>query len=283
MRERDPMLWAFPLPWRPMGVTVKVHLLFPVVVLGVILWVATAPQFAPGLWVFACVALLILFVSVLLHELGHVYGARRVDGDAMEVLLWPLGGLAFVDVPQTPRAHFWAVIFGPAVNFFLALAAGITLVAIGFIPPLNPLSSPFNPRMFSWKEGVTYFCVANPGEAETWRFTNPETKKAEEARIVFETLPESKKTIVKVAKPDDVQAALGDEPKPFYPLKSKPDVHVEPARMTKWQHLLAQFFVVNWFLLMVNLLPAFPLDGARLLQTFLWRRSDYRQATATAA
>jgi hypothetical protein len=41
---------------------------------------------------------------------------------------------------------------------------------------------------------------------------------------------------------------------------------------------------VNWFLVVVNLLlPAFPLDGGRLMQCFLWRRSDYRPAAATAA
>jgi hypothetical protein len=50
MRERDPMHWAFPLPWRPMGVTVKIHILFPCVVLGLILWVATSKQFAEKLW-----------------------------------------------------------------------------------------------------------------------------------------------------------------------------------------------------------------------------------------
>ena len=68
MRERDPLLWAFSLPWRPLGVTVKVHVLFPCLILGVILWVATSKQFGPGLWKNACVALVILFVSVLLHE-----------------------------------------------------------------------------------------------------------------------------------------------------------------------------------------------------------------------
>src|SRR5262245_25862904 len=107
MRDRDPMLWAFPLPWRPMGVTVKVHLLFPCLVLGFLLWVGTSKQFAPGLWPYAAAAMLMLFVSVVLHELGHVWAARRVDGDASEVLLWPLGGLVLPDLPQNWRPHFW--------------------------------------------------------------------------------------------------------------------------------------------------------------------------------
>ena len=38
---------------------------------------------------------LLVFLSILLHELGHCFAARRVGGDAHEILLWPLGGLAF--------------------------------------------------------------------------------------------------------------------------------------------------------------------------------------------
>ena len=48
----------------------------------------------------------LLFFVVLLHELGHCFMARRVGGEASEVLLWPLGGLAAVDVPHSARANF---------------------------------------------------------------------------------------------------------------------------------------------------------------------------------
>ena len=43
---------------------------------------------------------------VLLHEFGHCAGARAVDGDAHQILMWPLGGLAAIEVPHTPRANF---------------------------------------------------------------------------------------------------------------------------------------------------------------------------------
>jgi stage IV sporulation protein FB len=44
--------------------------------------------------------------------------------------------------------------------------------------------------------------------------------------------------------------------------------------------LLARAFWINWILLVANvLLPAFPLDGSRLLQCLIWRRFGLRQAT----
>jgi stage IV sporulation protein FB len=61
-----------------------------------------------------------LWVSVLLHEFGHCWGARKVGGDAREILLWPLGGLAMVDAPMTPRAQFVTTACGPLVNLVLA-------------------------------------------------------------------------------------------------------------------------------------------------------------------
>ena len=35
---------------------------------------------------------------------------------------------------------------------------------------------------------------------------------------------------------------------------------------------------INWILLIVNLLPAFPLDGARALRALIWRTNDFRTA-----
>jgi Zn-dependent protease len=44
--------------------------------------------------------------------------------------------------------------------------------------------------------------------------------------------------------------------------------------------LLARGFWINWILLVANLvLPAFPLDGSRILQCLLWPRFGLRQAT----
>jgi Zn-dependent protease len=46
-----------------------------------------------------------------------------------------------------------------------------------------------------------------------------------------------------------------------------------------WRSVLALLFWTNWILLLANLLPAFPFDGARLLRTALWPRLGYRTAS----
>ena len=38
----------------------------------------------------------ILFFTVLVHELGHCLACRQIGGEAHSILLWPLGGLAFI-------------------------------------------------------------------------------------------------------------------------------------------------------------------------------------------
>lgn len=60
------------------------------------------------------------FAIVLMHEFGHVFACRSVGGTANRVLLWPLGGLAFVTTPPRPGANLRTTIAGPLVNAFLA-------------------------------------------------------------------------------------------------------------------------------------------------------------------
>ncbi|MBI4567642.1 MAG: hypothetical protein HY719_04510 [Planctomycetes bacterium] len=58
---------------------------------------------------------------VLLHEFGHAFAAIQQGGVAEEVLLWPLGGLAFTArTPHRPWAEFVTVVWGPLVNVLLA-------------------------------------------------------------------------------------------------------------------------------------------------------------------
>ncbi|HZY83428.1 MAG TPA: site-2 protease family protein, partial [Gemmataceae bacterium] len=158
---RDPSYWSIPLG-RLFGIAIRVHVLFPLVVLGLILRVAyqTKPEpFPQGAWIDVTVFCGLLFGSVLLHEFGHCFGARAVNGDASEVLIWPLGGLASVDVPHTPGANFLTALAGPAVNLGLCVLCALLLafaVDQSYQPPWSPLWYPWrysaagDIRLFTW-------------------------------------------------------------------------------------------------------------------------------------
>jgi uncharacterized protein (TIGR03067 family) len=75
-----------------------------------------APYESPVWYV---VEYLALFGLVLLHEFGHVLACRSVGGTANRIVLWPLGGVAFVDPPARPGAFLWSIAAGPLVNVLL--------------------------------------------------------------------------------------------------------------------------------------------------------------------
>jgi Zn-dependent protease len=62
---------------------------------------------------------LALFAIVLLHEYGHALACRQVGGRAERIMLWPLGGVAYVQPPQRPGATLWSIAAGPLVNVIL--------------------------------------------------------------------------------------------------------------------------------------------------------------------
>ncbi len=70
--------------------------------------------------VWAGLEYLALFGLVLMHEFGHALACRQVGGRAEEIVLWPLGGIAFVSPPPRAGAMLWSIAAGPLVNVALA-------------------------------------------------------------------------------------------------------------------------------------------------------------------
>jgi Zn-dependent protease len=63
--------------------------------------------------------ILSLFAIVLIHEFGHQLACRSVGGQTHDIILWPLGGVAYVSPPQRPGAQLWSIAAGPLVNVIL--------------------------------------------------------------------------------------------------------------------------------------------------------------------
>jgi len=109
----------FDLRWRMLGTDVRVHPLFWVfsAVLG---WDAQRPQFTL-IWV------LCVFVSILLHEFGHVL-MGRLFGSQGHILLYSFGGLA---IGATGRTRWQRILV-------LAAGPGIQMLLWGVIVACNP-------------------------------------------------------------------------------------------------------------------------------------------------
>jgi len=83
---------------------------------------------------------LALFLIVMLHEFGHALACRQVGGVANQIVLWPLGGVAYVNPPQRPGAFLWSIAAGPLINvglvpIFLVLGRSFRMLGLAQTMP----------------------------------------------------------------------------------------------------------------------------------------------------
>jgi len=135
----------------------------------------------------------LVFLSVLLHEFGHAFAARRYGIRTPDITLLPIGGLARLErIPENPQQELVIAVAGPLVN--VAIAAGL------------------------------------------WAYLG----------------------------------LTGGLPHPS---------NIEQVGVSLPLRLLA----ANVVLVVFNLIPAFPMDGGRVLRAFLAMRMEYARATQIAA
>lgn len=251
---RDLLSWGVSLP-RMFGIPVKVHWLFFLITGGMFLRQVTAAGnlvWWGDVFLFTVVA---LFTIVLLHELGHCLAGRLVGGEPQEILIWPLGGLAFVDVPHTPKAHFITTVGGPAVNLVLALVCMVILAVDGFTP--SPLANPYTAVLRHARDGREFTSdyalrLYRPGTAE--RVDPP---------------------------PPLVDAFLRRDEAAVREITGKATDY-ERAQLSTFQVWVYRVFWLNCVMFAFNLLPAYPLDGGQVLMTAIWARRGYRSAVQVA-
>jgi len=82
-------------------------------------------------WAIGALATILLFVSVLLHELGHATAARHYHIPVREITLFIFGGVAQIqEEPKSAGSEFWIAIAGPIVSLLLGLSfSGLALLA----------------------------------------------------------------------------------------------------------------------------------------------------------
>lgn len=109
------------------GINLKVHITFAVILLiAAMNWAALGPSgmaFGVGL-------VLLLFACVTLHEFGHALAAQYFGIPVKEIVLLPIGGIAFLGrATRRPLEELIVAAAGPAVNVaIVALLAPVAWV-----------------------------------------------------------------------------------------------------------------------------------------------------------
>ncbi|MEG3862317.1 site-2 protease family protein [Microcoleus sp. herbarium12] len=106
-------------------------------VLGLVTWqyggalAGLFPTLGPvAPWLLGLLSALLLFSSVLAHELGHSWVAIKQGIGVKSISLFMFGGLANLDrESKTPAEAFWVAIAGPLVSLFLA--GLLTVIGVG--------------------------------------------------------------------------------------------------------------------------------------------------------
>src|SRR5579862_545958 len=108
---------------RVLGVPIRLHFTFVLLLIFLIVTGLGSNQSAANYTLF----ILAMIVSVLLHELGHALVSSLYGIRTLEIMMYPIGGVARLERPAKPREEFWIAVAGPVVNL---LIAGIILAIL---------------------------------------------------------------------------------------------------------------------------------------------------------
>ena len=123
------MHWSFSIG-QVKGTVVRIHFTF----LLFLAWIVLAANTEGGARAALSAGLffILLFASVLLHEFGHIFVARRFGVRTPTVTLLPIGGVAQMErIPEQPSQELAISLAGPAVNLVIG---GAIVLALGGLP-----------------------------------------------------------------------------------------------------------------------------------------------------
>ena len=143
-----------------MGIPIRVHFSW-LIVFGLITWSLSTyyfPNAAPDLptasyWTKGALAALLLFASVVFHELAHSFVAKKYKISIKSITLFVFGGVAqMLGEPPHPKAEFRIAIAGPlssfllsALFFFLSMnGAGGIKALFSYLAQINLMIAVFN-------------------------------------------------------------------------------------------------------------------------------------------
>jgi len=119
------------------GVEIRIHYSW-FLIFGLITWTLAAsflPFQFPGLsvelyWILGAISALLLFISVLVHELAHTYVALKKGLSVSDITLYLFGGVSQIETePTNPKTEALMSVVGPLTSFVIGgLSAGAWLL-----------------------------------------------------------------------------------------------------------------------------------------------------------
>ena len=177
------------------GIGIFIHWTFSLLILFIIFMNYKSGQNTTQI-IWSVVFILSIFITVLLHELGHALAAKNYNIKTKDITLLPIGGLARLErIPEKPMEELIVAFAGPLVNIALAF--------------------------------ITAFFISIPDNT------------------------------------DKLMAELSNG--------------------VNANNFFLNFFLVNFWLAIFNLIPAFPMDGGRVLRALLSFKLPRNVATRIAA
>ena len=113
------MRWSYPVG-SLFGIPLRAHGSL-LLVLGLLLLIFSSEATDTAGWLLPLMLTVVLFASVVLHELGHALAARRFGIETRQIVLLPIGGVAMLEgAPERPAHELWIAAAGPLTSFVLA-------------------------------------------------------------------------------------------------------------------------------------------------------------------
>lgn len=117
------------------GVPIRLHFSFVLLFIFLIVFSIQSRESGFG----SVVYIAALFGSVLLHELGHSLVSKRYGIRTLEIVMFPIGGVARLERQPKAREEFWIALAGPAVNLVVVAVLAGYLIARGTPVPVSGL------------------------------------------------------------------------------------------------------------------------------------------------
>lgn len=143
---QDRYTWTASLG-RWLGVPIRLHVLFVLFAIVIFLVEWHVVGRSNGVLGTAIATVLVLLVSVLLHELAHCFANINLGGQIEDITLAPWGGQSRMLVPPSHRAQLLIHFAGPFASAVI-FAIGATLLVQSNHAKLTELINPLNPLLF---------------------------------------------------------------------------------------------------------------------------------------